>query len=170
MTVKHSRNADNGRRCFTRTVVLPVSAAEAFAWHAQPGALEALTPPWEKVRVVSVSAGIRNGSRVVLRAKVGAFGLGVWTTWEMEHFGHEEGRVFCDRMLRGPFPFWEHRHEFTDNGDGTSVLTDEIHYRLPFGFAGELFGAWFTRRKLEKMFAYRHAVTQQALSGYSTPT
>lgn len=145
---------------FTRRALLPASAARAFAWHAAPGALEALTPPWERVRVVSVSDGIRGGSRVVLRAKVGPF----WTTWVMEHYGYVEGHAFHDRMLRGPFPLWEHAHRFLDRGDGTCLLEDAIRYRLPFGFPGRLFGAAFTRRKLERLFAYRHAVTAHALS------
>jgi ligand-binding SRPBCC domain-containing protein len=149
---------------FERSVVLPVTAAEAFAWHERPGALQALTPPWERVRVESVSNGIRDGSRVILRARVGLLAFHVWTRWEMEHHGYVAGREFNDRMLRGPFAKWEHRHAFADRGDGTSVLIDTIRYRLPMGMLGRLFGGAFTRRKLKKMFDYRHAVTREALS------
>jgi ligand-binding SRPBCC domain-containing protein len=145
---------------FSRRVLLPVSAAEAFAWHALPGALVALTPPWERIRLVSMTDGIRNGSRVTVRAKVGP----VWTTWVMEHFGYAEGREFNDRMLRGPFPLWEHRHLFEDDQEGTCWMSDTIRFRLPFGIFGRILGAAFTRRKLERMFAYRHAVTEAALS------
>ncbi len=145
---------------FSRSVVLPVSAAQAFAWHVSPGALEALTPPWERIRLVSMTDGIRAGSRVTVRAKVGP----IWTTWVMEHFGYVESREFNDRMLRGPFPLWEHRHLFEDEQEGTCRMSDTIRFRLPFGIFGRVFGAAFTRRKLERMFAYRHGVTVQALS------
>jgi ligand-binding SRPBCC domain-containing protein len=154
---------------FEQSVELPVSAAEVFDWHEQPGALQALTPPWEKVRVQSMSDGIRSGSRVILRARVGP----VWTTWEMEHHGYVAGREFNDRMIRGPFSLWEHRHRFEDlppDGEGRprSRLTDTIRYRLPFGIlgviAGSLGASAFTRRKLEKMFAYRHAATVRAFN------
>ena len=144
---------------FELSVVLPVSAARAFAWHEDPGALARLTPPWEHVRVESVSDGIRTGSQVVLRARVGP----LWTTWKMEHYGYVAGREFNDRMLRGPFALWEHRHSFKDLGEGKSLLTDTIRYRLPMGFLGRLFAGGFTRHKLAKMFAYRHAVTREAL-------
>jgi ligand-binding SRPBCC domain-containing protein len=146
---------------FERATTLRVSAAEAFEWHERPGALAALTPPWETVRVVSVSDGIRSGSRVVLRARVGP----IWTTWVIEHYGYEAGLEFNDCMLRGPFPLWEHRHAFQDRGDGTCVLTDTIRYALPFGLFGRIFGGAFTRRKLDRLFAYRHAVTRAALGG-----
>ena len=145
---------------FEMSVVLPVTAAQAFAWHERPGILQTLTPPWERVRVESVSNGIRDGSRVTLRARVWP----VWTTWKMEHFGYAPGREFNDRMLKGPFAKWEHRHSFEDLGNGTSILRDTIRYRLPLGILGKIFGGAFTRRKLEKMFAYRHEVTTQALS------
>ena len=145
---------------FERSVVLPASAAAAFAWHERPGALQALTPPWESVRVESVTRGIRDGSRVVLRARVGL----VWTTWRMEHYGYVAGREFNDRMLAGPFSKWEHRHFFEDSADGTSVLRDTIRYRLPFGILGKIFAGALVRRKLEKMFAYRHEVTRRALA------
>jgi uncharacterized protein len=95
-----------------------------------------------------------------LRAKFGP----LWTTWVMEHHGYIAGREFNDRMLRGPFPLWEHRHLFTDNGDGTCVMEDTIRYVLPLGVLGRLFGGAFTRRKLQRMFAYRHAATQAALA------
>jgi ligand-binding SRPBCC domain-containing protein len=148
---------------FTRSVTLAASAAEAFAWHERPGALETLTPPWENIRLVSMSDGIRSGSRVTVRARVGIAGFGVWTTWEMEHYGYLAGVEFNDRMLRGPFPLWEHRHQFVDNDDGTCSMTDTIHYKLPFGLAGRWVAGWFTRRKLEKLFAWRHAVTRASL-------
>lgn len=150
---------------FTRLVVLPVPARVAFAWHEKPGALEVLTPPWESIRLVSMSNGIRHGSRVTVRAKVGPL-IGMWTTWVMEHYDYREGVEFNDRMLRGPFPLWEHRHHFVDRGEGdegTCLMTDTIRYRLPLGVAGRLAAGWFTRRKLEKLFAWRHAVTRASL-------
>jgi ligand-binding SRPBCC domain-containing protein len=144
---------------FTRSIVLPVTARTAFAWHEKPGTLEALTPPWEHVRPVSASDGIRDGSRVVIRARV-AF---VWTTWVMEHYGYVRGVEFNDRMLRGPFPLWSHRHHFEDAGDGSCLMTDTIRYAFPWGTAGLWTAGWFTRRKLHRLFAWRHAVTRAAL-------
>ena len=44
---------------------LSVSADDLFAWHAHPGALERLTPPWMNVRVVSQD-GIGDGDRATV--------------------------------------------------------------------------------------------------------
>jgi ligand-binding SRPBCC domain-containing protein len=40
---------------FSQRTCLEVPANEVFRWHARPGALERLTPPWEPVEVVERS-------------------------------------------------------------------------------------------------------------------
>ena len=52
---------------FTRETALPVPAAEAFAWHARPGAFERLTPPWEHIDVVAREGTIHDGDRLVMK-------------------------------------------------------------------------------------------------------
>jgi uncharacterized protein len=147
----------SGAQTFSRSIELPVSAAEAFAWHERPGALERLVPPWEQIDVMARSGGIRNGGRVVLRQRVGPGSL----TLEAEHFGYREGHEFNDRLVRGPFSRWEHRHAFGDlPGQGGSVLTDEIVYQA----AGGPIGQAVVQAKLDRMFTYRHAVTAADLA------
>jgi hypothetical protein len=34
-----------------------------------------------------------------------------------------------------------------------------VEYALPFGALGRWLGGWYVRRKLEKLFEYRHDVT-----------
>ncbi len=143
---------------FTRTVRINRPVEEVFAWHENKAALPRLTPPWERVEVVRQSGGIQNGAQVVLRSKVGP----LWTTWEMEHFGYEKGRQFCDRQVGGPFKSWVHYHRFEAVAAEACELTDEIHFTLPFGVLGRV-GSAFTQGKLEQMFEYRHAVTKADL-------
>lgn len=38
-------------------------AEKVFEWHAKPGALERLTPPWRHTEVVEFAPDIRDGSR-----------------------------------------------------------------------------------------------------------
>jgi len=58
-----------------RSVMLPVGAEEAFAWHERPGALERLIPPWERIEVLERSDGITDGDRVVVRIHEGPIAL-----------------------------------------------------------------------------------------------
>jgi uncharacterized protein len=140
---------------FARSVELEATAAEAFGWHERVGALLRLTPPWEQVRVTEQQGGIQSGAVVKLRAKAGPF----WLPWEVEHREYRPGKLFRDVARRSPFAHWDHRHEFADLELGRSRLTDRIEYTLPGGPFGQLVAGPYTRQKLARMFAYRHAVT-----------
>ena len=96
-----------------KTVVLPVSADCAFAWHEQPGAFTRLIPPWEFVQVKSADGGIQDGAHVVLQTKIGMLPM----RWVALHYGYAPGRRFCDLQKRGPFKEWRHIHQFDSISD-----------------------------------------------------
>ena len=77
---------------FVRRTRIPASAEDVFHWHARPGALERLTPPWEPVEVLERTGGIEDGARVVLGVGMGPLRL----RWVSEHRDYEEGRQFRD--------------------------------------------------------------------------
>jgi ligand-binding SRPBCC domain-containing protein len=49
---------------------------------------------------------------------------------------------FRDRMIAGRFASFEHDHKFQDQGDGSVVLSDELRFTMPLGWAGNLVGAF----------------------------
>ncbi|MBM4257247.1 MAG: TIGR01777 family protein [Deltaproteobacteria bacterium] len=130
-------------------------AEEVFRWHARPGAFERLTPPWESVEVVERTGSIQNGDRLVLRMHLGP----VSQKWVAEHRDYVEGRQFRDIQREGPFPHWEHTHRFEPDGPTACFLEDRIEYKLPLGKLGHKSGHRFVRRKLERLFRYRHEIT-----------
>lgn len=144
---------------FKLTTRIARPAAEVFAWHERPGALERLCPPWENIEVIHVQGGIRDGARVMVHGKVGPF----VTKWTVEHRDYVSGEKFRDVQLSGPFARWEHLHEIKADGPDASFLTDTITYRLPFGMLGSALAGAFVRRRLARMFAWRHAITQADL-------
>ena len=139
---------------FVKRVAVLVPVETLFAWHERPGAFLRLSPPWDRPVVVSHTGGIRDGARVVLRVHAGP----IPTTWELEHRDYIANRQFRDVLLRGPFASWVHTHAFHATSATTSELEDRIAYALPLGALGEIGGGAFTRRTLERVFAYRHAV------------
>lgn len=139
---------------------MPASAEAVYRFHAEPGALRRLTPPWEKAQVVAETGSFETpGSRVTLRVSVGPFRQ----DWIAEHVAVEPNRMFKDVMRTGPFRKWEHTHRFIPETDHSSWLEDTVEYEFPLGGLGELFGSTYTRRRLERMFHYRHAVTREDL-------
>lgn len=146
------------RLTFLATSRIPASAEAVFDWHEAPGAFERLTPPGEHVRVVQREGGIRNGARVSLRVGPGPLSL----RWDLEHRDYEHGRSFTDQQLAGPFRYWKHVHRMIPQGPHASVLEDAIEYELPWGAIGWLVGRLVVQRRLQRLFAFRHAVTLQA--------
>src|SRR6185436_10520913 len=134
---------------------LPVTASQAFAWHAWPGAFERLSPPWARVEILESRGGIESGARRVLRLGTPPFAV----RWVAVHRDTLEGRRFVDVQESGPFSRWTHEHIFEDAAPGRSVLVDRIDYELPVGTLGERIGGAFARRRLERLFRYRGAIT-----------
>ena len=146
-----------------RRTRLPVSAEEAYAWHARPGAFERLTPPWERVEVVERPGGIEDGARAVLRLRAGPLG----TRWVAVHRDNVPGRQFADEQVEGPFSYWRHLHRFEPEGEGASTAIDRIEYAPPFGTLGAAAEAWVARPRVERMLAYRHRVLPADLAAHA---
>ena len=146
-----------------RSVELPVTAEEAFAWHDRPGALERLIPPWERVEILERSGGIADGARVTLRVHQGPVAL----RWVARHRSYQPGRRFVDEQEEGPFSRWVHIHDFQPQGPGASRLTDRIELVIPGGAAGRLAGGGLIRHRIERMLAYRHAVSVADLAAHA---
>jgi ligand-binding SRPBCC domain-containing protein len=143
-----------------------VPAEELFRWHALPGALERLTPPWEPLKVIQPAPGIRDGHRGILQVSAGPFPM----RWTFEHRDYEEGRQFRDVMTSGPFKRWEHTHRFIPDGESACWLEDRVEYELPLGWLGRMLGGWFVRRKLSKLFKYRHEMTARGIASARKPS
>jgi len=142
---------------FVKETVFPVSADVLWRFHERPDVLALLTPPWQKTQIVQPPASLEAGTRVVLRTKIGP----IWQTFVAEHVAYERGRMFADRMVKGPFARWLHRHIVTPRGPSESMLRDEVEYELPLGAIGRIFGGAFARHQLERLFEYRHEVTRR---------
>ncbi|WP_425616109.1 TIGR01777 family oxidoreductase [Anatilimnocola sp. NA78] len=140
---------------FERRSQLPVSAAEAYAWHVRPGAFERLSPPWEKVKVLKREGTIESGGTVEIAVPIGPMKV----RWLARHHDFVSGQEFHDTQVTGPFAKWEHTHRFEAKSGSESTLLDHIEYQLPAGGLGDFFGSGSIRHKLESMFAYRHRVT-----------
>lgn len=144
-------------------------AHAVFAWHRRPDALTRLIPPWERVTVEQPPASLGGGDRAVLVIRNGPLRI----RWVAEHHGIEDrgpdGGEFTDTQVSGPFKAWTHRHLVEPDGPDACWLDDRIEYELPFGPFGRFFGGALTRRKLERMFEYRHNATRTACEGPGSP-
>ncbi len=139
------------------TSVIESPPAEVFAYHARPGALNRLLPPWDQQRLIRSEHSLAPGSQVEVEVRV----AGWPTTIVARHEQLEPPHFFSDRQLAGPFRSWYHEHRFEPVA-GDSQLTrlmDRIAYELPGGVVGQALGGSYARWKFETTFAYRHRMT-----------
>jgi uncharacterized protein (TIGR01777 family) len=140
------------------TSVIEASPEEVFAYHARPGALNRLLPPWDQQRLIRSSHSLVPGSQVEVEVRVAG-----WPTRIVaRHEQLEPPHFFSDRQLAGPFRRWYHEHRFEAvPGDSHRTrLIDRIAYELPGGLIGQALGGSYARRKFDTTFAYRHRMTR----------
>jgi uncharacterized protein len=148
------------RQTFLRRSLIAAPAQTVFDWHSRPGAFERLIPPWEGVRLLQRTGDLRDGSRVILSIRQGLFRR----RWVVEHRDVKPPEQFRDVQIEGPFSHWDHLHRFEAKGTSECFLEDRVEYSLPFGWLGNLLGGGYVRRKLERLFDYRHHTTSQDIA------
>lgn len=136
---------------FLKRTLVESSAADLFRWHANPGAFERLIAPWERVTILERPKSITNGNRAAFKVKAGPISL----KWVAEYRDYVEGSQFRDVMVSGPVSKWQHTHSFVPNGK-ICYYEDRIEFKPPFGFLGKYLGEPYLRRRLQKLFRYRH--------------
>lgn len=142
---------------FRKESVIAASAARVFAFHEEPDAIASLQPPWMNGRIVQPPTSLAVGTQVIIELTFGPLHQRVVA----EHIAYEPGRMFKDRMLKGPFAKWEHTHLVEPLTDTTCTLIDDIEYELPLGLLGTLLGGGVARHQLQRLFEFRHDVTRQ---------
>ena len=142
---------------FIKQTVIRATPERVFQFHEQPDALALLTPPWEQARVIQAARISDVGSHAVVELVVLRL---LKKKWVAEHTVYDPPNRFEDVQIEGPFKSWRHRHIVEWHPEG-AVLRDEITYEPPMGFIGRLVAPVFVRRRLKKVFDYRHEITRR---------
>jgi ligand-binding SRPBCC domain-containing protein len=146
---------------FVHESIIRAAPERVFAFHELPDALERLTPPWERSRVVRAAPSLRAGEVAVVEARL--FGV-VPVRWVAEHTVYDPPRMFEDVQVEGPFKSWRHRH-FVEPHEKGAVLRDEVEYETPLGVLGRLAAPLLVEPRLRRLFEYRHHVTREWCEG-----
>ncbi len=145
---------------FIAESIIPAPPERVFAFHELPDALARLTPPWAGSRVIEHAPTVDVGARTVCAIRVAPL---IWIRTELVHTACERPTRFVDEQVRGPFKSWRHEHIVMPAKNGGAKLTDIIDFEPPFGILGRAF-APLMRRRLRKLFAFRHEVTRIMLA------
>jgi len=134
---------------------LPAPRSDVFPFFADPANLEALTPPWLRFEVLTPRP-LPRGEGALFDYRIRVRGLPIrWRTL-IEAFA--PGERFVDRQIVGPYALWHHTHRFEDLPDGGTRMTDQVRYRVGWGWIGQIITALWVRRDIARIFDHRKQV------------
>ncbi|WP_067476526.1 TIGR01777 family oxidoreductase [Nocardia amamiensis] len=138
--------------------VIDLPRSEVFAWHARPGALTRLAPPWQPVSPRAESGSLSDGQAVL--------GLPGGLRWVARHDPEEYDppHRFVDAVTvdgigslpAGLLP-WRHTHDFEVVDERHTRVVDQVDAPVP-------------ATVLRPMFAYRHRQLADDLAAHARAT
>lgn len=148
------------RRRLERTTVVPRPIDEVFAFFADAGNLEQLTPPWLAFSILTPRPiEMTEGTLIDYRLRVHGLPL----RWRSEITAWDPPHRFVDEQRKGPYRLWHHEHRFEPDASpgeapgpedaGSTRVIDRVDYAVWF----DLVVHPFVRRDLETIFDYRQA-------------
>ena len=148
---------------FKKSIEIKCSVERAFDFHKDTNNLKLITPPGISVKILSIELPLKLGNEIVLN--VTQFGL-IRNKWHIKLTEFVENKLIADTQIKGPFAVWKHKHIFEDKGE-TTLMTDEIEFKLPFGILGDIAYSVFVARLIRNQFEYRQKVTKKILESRS---
>lgn len=140
---------------FQTRQLIPISIEQAWAFFSNPANLQAITPEGMGFQIISKFHGDKMYPGQLIEYKVRPVG-NIPLYWMTEITHVQEGRYFVDEQRFGPYSLWHHQHHFK-SVEGGVEMTDIVHYKIPFGWLGDLANFLFVKRKLREIFDYRYA-------------
>ncbi len=124
-----------------------------WQFFSQPNNLAVITPAYMNFRIISDTGNGNIYPGQIITYKVSPL-LGIPLFWMTEITHAERNRLFVDEQRIGPYKLWHHQHIF-EEVDGQILMTDIVHYSLPYYMLGKIAHLLFVKRQLENIFEYR---------------
>ena len=131
---------------------LPISLDEAWKFFSSPRNLDLITPDDMSFKIIS-GADSKAYAGQIITYQIKPL-LNIPMNWVTEITQCVDKKYFIDEQRFGPYKFWHHQHHFEETDDGV-LMSDVLHYALPFGPLGEIAGNLFLHNKVKHIFDYR---------------
>lgn len=136
---------------FKSSTTIDCPRDEVFDFFSRAENLESITPPELQFHIITPSPiELKRGALIDYQLRLN----GIPMKWRTEITLWDPPFEFEDTQLSGPYKQWIHRHRFTENEPGRTLMEDEVRYRLPFEPLGDI-AQFLIARQIAKIFAYR---------------
>ena len=142
----------------TFTTEIAVDTQTLYDFHLDTNNLVKITPPWIKVKIVTLKLPIQQGDEIEL--DISRFGM--TQRWKMKIAELKAPELVCDKAVDSPFATFVHHHRFIPLDESNSILCDELTFSLPF-YPLSAIALPFVKKDMKKMFDYRHTQTKTIL-------
>lgn len=131
---------------------LPISREQAWQFLSDPKNLKVITPDYMGFNIQSGADRTMYAGQIIEYIVTPILGIkNRWVT-EITHVVDQE--YFVDEQRFGPYALWHHKH-FIREIEGGVEMEDLLHYKLPYGFLGQLAHPFLVKPKLDEIFEYR---------------
>ena len=138
---------------------LPAPRDKVFAFFADAGNLDRITPPWMNFEVLTPRPiAMQPGTLIDYRLRVRWLPI----RWQSEITVWEPPRRFVDVQRRGPYRQWIHEHSFEEH-DGGTIIRDSVAYAVTGWLLEPLVNRWLVAPDLRKIFEYRKTRIEELL-------
>ena len=138
---------------------IPVGLDKAWDFFSNPANLQAITPQNLGFKIISEHHGNEMYAGQVIEYTVKPV-LNIPLYWMTEITHVADKKYFVDEQRFGPYSLWHHQHHFKETADGVE-MTDIVHYKLPFGFLGDIANTLFVKNQLKEIFDFRYKVVEE---------
>lgn len=131
---------------------LPVTLEEAWKFFSSPANLNLITPDKLHFKMISeVPAKVHRD--LIIKYTIRPM-INIPLRWTTRISKVEEGVVFVDEQIEGPYKKWIHEHHFEER-DGGVLMTDKLSYDIGWSFLGRLAGWLWVDGQVKEIFRYR---------------
>ena len=145
-----------------RSLILPITLEETWAFFSDPGNLEKITPPSMDFRITSPLQSDIYAGQIITYTVRPLFSVAVnWTT-EITHV--DRPNFFVDEQRFGPYRFWHHQHRFRQVVGGIEIY-DLVHYLLQHDQLARLLNRLLVAPRLRRIFDFRQEKLKEIFQG-----
>ena len=147
---------------------IPIPLAEAWDFFSSPLNLSKITPPQMKFVVTSdYNEKTKMYPGMIITYKITPI-FGIKMNWMTEITHVKDNEYFVDEQRFGPYALWHHQHHFKEVKGGV-LMTDILHYAIPYGIIGRLANEILVAKQIKQIFDYRTKEIDKLFGVYKQP-